>query len=85
MYRRSGASAPDFDVRRRRRAGLFGLFGLSCVFGFWLNETNEMNQINQINKTNETAVVENGPATVCQTINRRSNDAERAASSGAPN
>jgi hypothetical protein len=30
---------------------LFGLFGLSRLFGFWLNETNQMNQINQINQT----------------------------------
>ena len=32
---------------------LFGLFGLSRLFGFGLNETNQMNQINQINETNQ--------------------------------
>jgi len=31
----------------------FGLFGLSSLSGFWLNETNQMNQINQINETNQ--------------------------------
>jgi hypothetical protein len=29
------------------------LFGLSGLYGFWLNKTNQMNQINQINKTNQ--------------------------------
>jgi hypothetical protein len=33
-----------------RRSPLFGLFGLSRLFGFWLNETNQMNQINKTNQ-----------------------------------
>jgi hypothetical protein len=33
-----------------RRSPLFGSFGLSRLFGFWLNETNQMNQINKTNQ-----------------------------------
>jgi hypothetical protein len=29
---------------------VFGLFGLSRLFGFWLNETNQMNQRDQFNQ-----------------------------------
>jgi hypothetical protein len=40
-----------------RRSPLFGLFGLSRLFGFWLNETNQMNQINKTNQFEQPATV----------------------------